>query len=98
MSRAFTAVPGGKRTVTLARQKHEAPRHLFRRGLWSLGRRWRFSRRVTGAIAAPSFRPRLRQGRRDVADQSGGGSSSKGEADARCHLDDAGHQASKAAG
>ena len=70
MSRAFTAVPGGKRTVTLARQKHEAPRHLFRR----------------------------RQGRRDVADQSGGGSSSKGEADARCHLDDAGHQASRAAG
>ena len=63
MSRAFTAVPGGKRTVTLVRQKHEAPRHLFRRGLWSLGRRcvraaamWRI--KVAAAAAAKARRTR----------------------------------------
>src|SRR5437763_8828426 len=55
----------------LARQEHEAPRRLFRRGLWSLGRRWRFPRRVTGAIAARRLRSCRHQRSRDVADQSG---------------------------
>ena len=31
---------GGERTASLAQDGHESPRRLFRRGTWSLSRRW----------------------------------------------------------
>lgn len=98
MSRAFTAVPGGERTVTLARREHGhqgicsaagfglwAGAGGFRGGLPGLPRPRRLG--PAGVRAAAMCRIKV-----------AAAAAAKGEADARCHLANAGHQASRAAG